>query len=64
MERLTLDMTTIRDATEEKRAGPGAAVELLALAESAEGELGVPPQGARPPRLAATPLTREPTAPR
>jgi hypothetical protein len=44
MKRLTLDMTAIRDATEEDREHHRDALRLLELAERGDIELGVPPQ--------------------
>jgi hypothetical protein len=45
VQRLTLDMTAIRDATEDDRPRHGGALRLLKLAEQGQVELGVPPQG-------------------
>ena len=45
MERLTLDMTAIRDVAYEDRPRHSDAVRLLALAGNEEVELGIPPQG-------------------
>jgi hypothetical protein len=45
MERLTIDMTVIRDATYDDRDRHDEALTLLQMAEQGEVELGVPPQG-------------------
>jgi hypothetical protein len=45
MERLTLDMTAIRDIAYENRARHAQAMKLLTLAERHQVELGIPPQG-------------------
>jgi hypothetical protein len=45
VKRLTLDMTAIRDATEDDRERHGDARRLLELAERGEVELSLPPRG-------------------
>jgi len=45
MERLTLDMTAIRDALENGRPNHHAGQMLLRLSAAGDVELGVPPQG-------------------